>query len=106
MADKPKASPNALKFSVGSQGKQVSADLKRRDTVVIGRGLDCDIVINDAKASRKHCRLTRGESAFILEDLNSKNGTYVNGERITQPIALQPSQTFKIGDTVFYLALK
>jgi predicted component of type VI protein secretion system len=105
MADKPSSLPTALKFSQGEQGPQSSADLRRRAAIVIGRGLDCDVVINDAKASRRHCRLTRGDQAFVLEDLGSKNGTYVGGERITGPVALKPSQTFKIGDTVFYLAL-
>lgn len=105
MADKPSSLPTALKFSLGEQGQQLAADLRRRDTIVIGRGLDCDVVINDAKASRRHCRLTRGEKAFVLEDLGSRNGTYVDGERITAPVTLKPSQTFKIGDTVFFLAL-
>lgn len=105
MADKPNSFPKSLKFSEGEQGQPLSADLERRNTVVIGRSLDCDIVINDKKASRRHCRLTRGDTGFVLEDLSSKNGTYVDGERITASVILKPSQTFKIGDTVFYLAL-
>ncbi|MBM3839852.1 MAG: FHA domain-containing protein [Verrucomicrobia bacterium] len=105
MADKANSLPTALKFSQGEQGQQSSADLRRRDAIVIGRGLDCDVVINDAKASRRHCRLTRGDNAFVLEDLGSKNGTYMDGERISAPVTLKPNQTFKIGDTVFYLAL-
>ncbi|MBI4663504.1 MAG: FHA domain-containing protein [Verrucomicrobia bacterium] len=105
MADKPKSLPTALKFSLGEQEQPATADLQRRDTIVIGRGLDCDVVINDTKASRRHCRLTRGDSGFVLEDLESKNGTYVDGQRIGKPVVLKPNQTFKIGDTVFYLAL-
>ena len=104
MAEKRESLPTSLKYSLGGEPSQPSsADLKRRDTVVIGRGLDCEVVIKDAKASRRHCRLTRGDKAFILEDLDSKNGTYVDGERLKGPVTLKPNQTFKIGDTVFYL---
>ena len=78
--------------------------LQRRDSIVIGRGIDCDLVIRDAKASRRHCQLTRTEDGFRLEDLGSRNGTYVNGERITGSVQLKASGTFKIGDTMFYLS--
>jgi pSer/pThr/pTyr-binding forkhead associated (FHA) protein len=76
----------------------------RRDQIVIGRGVECDVVIKDAKASRKHCRLTRKTDGFMLEDLGSKNGTYVDGQKIAAQVSLRADQTFKIGDTVFYLS--
>ena len=82
----------------------IETSLQRRDSVVIGRGVECDVVIQDAKASRRHCQLTRREDGFLLEDLGSKNGTYVNAERISAPVLLKTSQTFKVGDTVFYLS--
>ncbi|MEW6158692.1 MAG: FHA domain-containing protein [Verrucomicrobiota bacterium] len=105
MPEKSDPMPKALKVAEGRSGTPIETSLQRRKTVVIGRSAECDIVIKDSKASRKHCRLTRGESAFVLEDLNSKNGTYVDGRRIKEPVTLRPNQTFKIGDTVFYLAL-
>lgn len=61
-------------------------------------------MVQDAKASRKHCQLTRQGDGFLLTDLDSKNGTYVNGQRITEPVLLRSKETFKIGDTIFYLA--
>lgn len=76
----------------------------RRDEIVIGRGVDCDVVIKDAKASRKHCRLLRKDDGFVLEDLGSRNGTFFEGKKITGQVALHADQTFKIGDTVFYLS--
>jgi len=78
--------------------------LRRRNSVVIGRGSECDVAIKDAKASRRHCQLTRKENGFLLEDLGSKNGTYVNGRRITEPVVLKHNETFKIGETIFYLS--
>jgi pSer/pThr/pTyr-binding forkhead associated (FHA) protein len=76
----------------------------RRKSVLIGRGAHCDVVVKDAKASREHCRLTLEGAGFSLEDLGSRNGTYVDGLKIAQPTVLQVNQTFKIGDTIFYLA--
>lgn len=74
-----------------------------RKTIIIGRDTDCDVRLKDPKASRKHCKLMRCKDGFILEDLGSKNGTFVEGKRITEPVTLKLSQTFKVGDTVIYL---
>lgn len=94
--------PKSLQVSEGAN-PLVETNLQPRETVVIGRGTECDVVIKDVKASRRHCQLTRKEDGFVLEDLGSRNGTYVNGERIAAPVLLKTSQTFKIGDTIFYL---
>ena len=72
--------------------------------IIIGRGLECDVVIKDAKASRKHCRLVRKPDGFLLEDLGSRNGTFFEGKKISTPVNLRADQAFKIGDTVFYLS--
>jgi ABC-type multidrug transport system ATPase subunit len=49
---------------------------------LIGRGPDCDLVVTEAAVSTRHCRLTHQADGFVLEDLGSKNGTFVNGSRI------------------------
>ncbi|HJY84190.1 MAG TPA: FHA domain-containing protein [Candidatus Binatia bacterium] len=48
------------------------------DTVVIGRGNICDLVLSDSAVSRRHCALQREEDHFILTDLQSVNGTFLN----------------------------
>ena len=105
MADKNAQSevPSALKVSAGPEFKLFETSLQKRDAVVIGRAKDCDVVIQDLRASRRHCQLTRKSDGFLLEDLGSRNGTLVNGSKITQPILLKANQTFQIGDTMFYL---
>jgi len=101
--DKSKSQvPNALTVSVGEDTTIFDA-LQRRESVVIGRAPDCDVVIQDLKASRRHCQLTRKENGFLLQDLGSRNGTLVNGTKITEPMLLKVNQTFQIGDTMFYL---
>jgi pSer/pThr/pTyr-binding forkhead associated (FHA) protein len=100
----PQPAPNLPKILKQSSEEGVTeTPVDSRKTILIGRGSHCDVMIRDAKASREHCRLTAGEAGFMLEDLGSKNGTYVDGQKIEGPTKLLPSQTFKIGDTIFYL---
>ena len=100
----PNELPKSLKLAEGEIAGSSDTDLQRRKTVVIGRGPGCDVVLKDVKASRKHCRLTRTAGSFQLEDLGSKNGTYVEGVKISAPVLLKANQAFKVGDTVLYLA--
>ena len=53
------------------------------DQMTIGRDSTNEIVINDAEISRRHSRLTFQGGKYVLEDLGSTNGTFVNGARIT-----------------------
>jgi len=64
---------------------------------LIGRAIDCDLVVNQAEVSSNHCRLTRTDKGFLLEDLGSSNGTYVNGVRISKPTLVQPSDRITLG---------
>ena len=68
-------------------------DLKPKAAWVIGRAQECDLVVAEAQVSSHHCRLTHQADGFLLEDLGSTNGTFVNGERIT-------SQRLNDGDRV------
>ena len=53
------------------------------DRLVIGRAPDCDVVIEDAASSRRHCCIERTSPAsFRLKDLKSSNGTRLNGARV------------------------
>jgi ABC-type multidrug transport system ATPase subunit/ABC-type multidrug transport system permease subunit len=57
-------------------------ELKPKASWVIGRAQDCDLVVPEAQVSSHHCRLTHQADGFLLEDLGSTNGTYVNGAKI------------------------
>jgi hypothetical protein len=52
----------------------------------VGRGSDCDVVLADAHASRKHVRLEVRGGVFVLTDLGSTNGTLVNGHRVREVV--------------------
>ena len=55
-----------------------------RRSVVIGRSADCDVVVDDRNVSRRHAELARDGDSFVLRDLDSTNGTAVNGRRVRE----------------------
>src|SRR4051794_4882088 len=64
---------------------------------IIGSGADCDLVVAQPTVSGRHCRLTRGGEGYVLEDLGSSNGTYVNGARITSPTRVRAADHITLG---------
>jgi hypothetical protein len=70
-----------------------------RDSVTIGRLPDCDVVIEDKGASRRHAQLKRKGATYTLTDLGSTNGTKLNGETI-QSRELHNGDKITIGTTV------
>jgi hypothetical protein len=65
----------------------------------IGSRPDCDLVVDSPRVSGCHCRLTRDERGYVLEDLGSTNGTYVNGSRITDPVRVARGDSVTLGAT-------
>lgn len=65
------------------------------DVINIGRKLDNHLVVDDPRVSRQHCQLRSVKGRYMLFDLNSSGGTFVNGERITQ-IALHPGDVISL----------
>ncbi len=70
--------------------------LGQRQTLV-GRSRRCVIILNSRLASREHCVLERSGAALTLIELGSKNGTWVNGERVTRRRQLAKGDEIRIG---------
>ncbi len=66
------------------------------DEMTIGRGGASDIVIPDQRISREHVRVFRSASGFMVEDLNSKNGTHLNAEQLDAPLNLTEGDEIQI----------
>ncbi len=66
---------------------------------LIGRSPDCDLVLNDGRISRDHCRVERRDEGFMVTDLQSSNGTMLNGKRIKTAL-LMPGDSIRLGYTV------
>jgi pSer/pThr/pTyr-binding forkhead associated (FHA) protein len=84
------------------EGNGAGSGFSLETALVIGRGSDAGIRIDDARVSRLHARLRpTGDGAGVIEDLGSRNGTFVNGQPIYDPVAVHPGDTIQLGVTVF-----
>ena len=52
------------------------------DSAVLGRHPDCDVVLDVGAVSRQHARITKSGEDYLVEDLQSRNGTFLNGARV------------------------
>ena len=82
------------------QGQAKTYELKLGDNF-LGRLPECDIQIDSNMVSRKHARVYPQDGRFYIEDLNSGNGSFVNGQRITGPTLLKTDDRIKFGPILF-----
>ncbi len=67
------------------EGSSAGQKFQLGDRTTLGRGGDCDVVVDDREVSRIHCAVVRGpDGGYHVEDLGSRNGTFVNGARTTR----------------------
>lgn len=71
--------------------------------LTMGRGADCFLRIDDDLVSRRHARLLVTVDTVTIEDLGSRNGSRVNGERLQAPVTLKVGDTFEVGTQAFLL---
>jgi hypothetical protein len=74
---------------------------KLKGGATIGRSAGSDIVLPDDYVSQTHARLFPRKQFFILEDLGSLNGTFVDGRRLEGEHQIKPGQEIVIGETIF-----
>lgn len=80
-------------------GPQVGRDYRLGETTTIGRdAVDCDVILSDPKLSARHARIRKEGDEFILYDLASKNGTFVNENRVQRQI-LADNDIIVVGTT-------
>lgn len=73
-------------------------EFHEKHEVTIGRVQGNDIILAKGNVSKKHSRLILKDGRFIVVDLKSTNGTYVNGRKVTSPLVVKPSDKIFIGD--------
>lgn len=73
--------------------------------MVVGRAPECDIYLDAVSVSRKHAVLVATADCVVVEDLGSKNGVYVNGSRVVEPVTIRVGDRVVIGSAVMVLAL-
>ena len=98
---RPRGEPRVLLVTQGNQTGQSAA--LADGVIMIGRGADCQIILDDDYVSTRHARVVSGENGIYVEDMGSTNGSYVNGQRITAPTLITMSDTVRIGKTILKL---
>jgi pSer/pThr/pTyr-binding forkhead associated (FHA) protein len=73
------------------------------DQLSIGRDSSNEISVNDAEVSRRHARLTFQGGKYVLEDMGSTNGTFVNGQRLTGPRVLKSGEVVSLGEQIVFV---
>lgn len=105
---KPKAKPrggrNEPSHLVVTKGPLTGTKLNLGpNPILIGRGQDATLVINDDYASGRHARIYSDSGRWLVEDLGSRNGTYLGQQQVTQAVAVSIGQPIRIGKTVLEL---
>jgi len=71
-----------------------------KNEISIGRDTTNDVIINDAEVSRKHAHIVSQGGGFVLEDLGSTNGTFVDGQRLMGPHQLRSGEMIMLGENI------
>lgn len=71
--------------------------------MVIGRESDCGICLNYKKISRYHAKVHIASNGLFISDLQSSNGTFVNGKRVTSPVLIEVGDEIQFGDQRYRL---
>ncbi len=86
-----------------AEGSQAGQKFKIDGDVVLGRAIDCAVVLEDPEVSRSHVRITRADNGFyVIEDLGSRNGTQVNGVPIQKQF-LEFGDRIQVGPRVLII---
>jgi hypothetical protein len=73
------------------------------DSTTIGRSSECDCVVVEPSVSRRHAELRRAGGQWLLRDLGSRNGTRVNGMRVTEEVEVRPGDQVSLGGVRYRL---
>ncbi len=72
--------------------------------MTVGRAAGCQITLDDTYASQIHARVFQRDGQFLVEDLGSTNGTYLNRQKVAGPMVMHAGDKMQIGNTVMELA--
>ena len=86
-----------VKFVVQRNGRSAQTFSLRSAEMIVGRQKGCGVRVPSALVSRQHCLVTYQDDLLAVEDLNSANGTFINGRRVAKREFLRPGDKLKIG---------
>jgi pSer/pThr/pTyr-binding forkhead associated (FHA) protein len=91
----------SITIFVNVERKRESQRYFTQNEIIIGRDTHCDLSVMDEALSAHHARITHHHGQWWLEDLNSRNGTFLNREKLNTPAVIITGDEFKCGNTLF-----
>ena len=82
---------------LGEGARAAQFDARGEPCVVVGRGADCNLVVDRLGVSRRHCMFQATPHGWQLEDLGSSGGTVLNGARLRSAVVVSPGDVVAIG---------
>ena len=89
--------PAGADAGVYVRGSDAEACTPLEECATVGSGPDCDLPLAAEYVSRRHCRLWRADEDWMVEDLESTNGVYVNGTRVERRALLRDGDVIQVG---------
>ncbi len=71
--------------------------------LTVGRAAGCQVTLDDSYVSQLHARIFARDGVFYVEDLGSTNGTFLNSQKVSAPVAMKRGDRLRIGSTVMEL---
>ncbi|MDP9067738.1 MAG: FHA domain-containing protein [Actinomycetota bacterium] len=96
----PRGKNKSIRKAAVVEGDKKGRTFDLTNEFIIGRADKCHLVLDDSYVSQMHARIFPRDDSYLVEDLGSTNGTYLNRRRITSPTQLQRGDHVKIGKTV------
>ena len=104
VSSSPIGEPKGASKLVVTEGVRKGLEIALRGReLTIGRSEDSDLIVDDEFASTYHAKLVLLNGEWMLQDLNSTNGTYLDGVKVTTQTTLKLKSTVRIGKTSFEL---
>ncbi len=94
----------AIRFLSGSKPGSI-VELKS-EVAILGRHPGCQVVIDNVAISRQHAKISQTDGQFVIEDLNSRNGTFLNGEPVRGKVPIKDRDRIRICDVHFRFHLE
>ena len=91
------AAPGTLQLQLTPANGGRAIPLRRARPMTVGRDDDCDVVIPDPSVSGRHARVDFDGVSWVVTDLGSTNGTWLNGDRLAEPTPIESSDVVQFG---------
>ena len=91
---------HTLRLQIERRGREPGEHASDDEDVLIGRSEKATIRVDDDSVSRRHARLYRDGNRWVVEDLGSRNGTLLNGQRLAAPAEARAGDAIRVAETV------